>query len=268
MRPDDDAFTVIILAAQRAGRVDPLAAEAGVTHKCLVPLLGAPLIRHVVAALVSLPGLADVRISVEPEVHEAVTAALAGLAAPVRLIPSADNLADSVYQASADVSGPLIITTADNVLLTPGAVRQMLAAIGEGADGAVALATRASVLAAHPEGQRNFYHFADDSYSNCNLYALQGPAAMRLVESFRTGGQFRRNPMRLITAFGLFTLLLLRFGRLSLASAAKRLSRRFRIDMRAIVLPDGSHAIDVDNPRSKGIAEGLLAKRMPKRAAG
>lgn len=265
--PLDPAFTVIVLAAQRAGRVDPLAAEAGVTHKCLVPILGAPLIRHVVAALVPLPGLAEVRVSVEPDVHDVVTTALAGLAASVRLIGSADNLADSVYQASAGVAGPLVITTADNVLLTPGAVRQMLGAIGQGADGAVALATRASVLAAHPEGQRNFYRFADDHYSNCNLYALQGDKALRLVESFRTGGQFRRNPMRLITAFGLFNLLLLRLHRLTLQGAARRLSRRFRIDMRAVVLHDGAHAIDVDNPRSKGIAEALLAKRMPKRAA-
>jgi hypothetical protein len=36
-------FTAIILAAQRAGQLDPLAAEAGVSHKCLVPIVGAGL---------------------------------------------------------------------------------------------------------------------------------------------------------------------------------------------------------------------------------
>ena len=44
-------LTVIVLAAQRGGRLDPLAAEAGVSHKCLVPIGGRPLLAHVLEAL-------------------------------------------------------------------------------------------------------------------------------------------------------------------------------------------------------------------------
>ena len=43
--------TVLVLAAQRAGVVNPLAERAGVSHKCIVPICGKPLIVHVMDAL-------------------------------------------------------------------------------------------------------------------------------------------------------------------------------------------------------------------------
>ena len=43
----DRPTIVIILAAQRAGVVNPLAERAGVSHKCLAPIYGKPLIEWV-----------------------------------------------------------------------------------------------------------------------------------------------------------------------------------------------------------------------------
>jgi NDP-sugar pyrophosphorylase family protein len=60
-------FDVVVLAAQRGGRLDPLAVEAGVSHKCLVPIGGRPLLAHVLAALAEVEGLGAVHISVEPQ---------------------------------------------------------------------------------------------------------------------------------------------------------------------------------------------------------
>ena len=52
------AATVLVLAAQRAGVVNPLAERAGVSHKCIVPICGKPLIVHVrfVVVQVAPPG--------------------------------------------------------------------------------------------------------------------------------------------------------------------------------------------------------------------
>jgi GTP:adenosylcobinamide-phosphate guanylyltransferase len=255
-----EPFTAVVLAAQRANEMNPLAQHFGVSHKCLVPAAGEPLIRHVVRALAESPGLRELRISVEPEVVPQVTAALAGIAAQIVYVPSANNLADSVYACAQGAQLPLLITTADNVLLTPLSVATILGALHH-ADGALALATRRSVLTAHPDGQRRFYRFADDHYSNCNLYAIAGTEALRLVESFRTGGQFKKNPRRLIMTMGLTNLLLLLWHRLSLAGAARRISRRFGVRLAAVVLDDGSQAIDVDNLRSRDVAEQLLTNR-------
>jgi GTP:adenosylcobinamide-phosphate guanylyltransferase len=262
MSSPPEAFVGVILAAQRPGRVDPLAESAGVVNKNLVPIQGEPLIRHVVDALVATPGLVGLRIVVEPETAPLIAGALAKSGPVIEFVVAADNLADSVYAAADGVGDqPMLVTTADNVLLTPSAVLAVLAVLRGGADVSLAMATRDSVLAAHPEGQRRFYKFSDDAYSNCNLYAFSGPAATTAAESFRSGGQFAKKPLRMIMALGPINLALLLMGRLSLRGALKRLGRRFRLKVEPAILPDGAHAIDVDNPRTHAVAEILLAKR-------
>ncbi len=258
-------FTAIILAAQRAGRLDPLAEEAGVTHKCLVPIVGRPLIEYVVEALVPVPGLERIRICVEPEAVppiRAVVDAMQGVAVPIDFVPSAETLTESAYASSQGVEPPMIVTTGDNVNLSPGAVRQMLDALASGADVALAMASRAAVHAAHPEGQRRFYEFSDEGYSNCNLYAIGTRAGLKAAEVFRGGGQFAKNRKRLVDAFGWFNILLFQLKLLSLHGGMKRLSRRFGLKIAAVVLEDGAHAVDVDNRRTYDIAEIILRQRL------
>jgi len=264
--PEAMPFTAVVLAAQRAGRVDPLAAQHGVPNKSLAVIQGAPLVRHVTDALMATPGLSRIRLVVEDGTRAAIAAVLPR-GAPVEFVTAADNLADSVYAAARDVDGPLLITTSDNVLLTPGAVRAVLTPLAEGADVSLALSTEASVMAAHPDGQRRFYRFSDDAYSNCNLYALAGRGAMRVAESFRSGGQFAKKPLRMVVALGPVNLALLLLKGLSLRGALRRLGRRFGLVVEPVVLPDGAHAIDVDNARTYACAETLLVRRRQALAA-
>jgi GTP:adenosylcobinamide-phosphate guanylyltransferase len=253
-------FTGVILAAQRAGVVDPLAQAHGISHKCLVPIAGLPLIAHVVAALQATPGLARLRIVVEPAMFGPIRDAL-GNPPLLDFVPAANNFADSVLAAACCVTGPLLVTTADNVLLTPGAVLQILDVLRDGADAGIAMASKRAVLAAHPEGQRRFYRFRENEYSNCNLYAFAGRAAVTAAESFRSGGQFAKKPARLIAAVGVFNVILFLARRLSLHGALARMSRRFGLKVVPTVLADGSHAIDVDNERTYRVAATLLEQR-------
>jgi GTP:adenosylcobinamide-phosphate guanylyltransferase len=254
------SFTVIILAAQRGGRLDPLAAEAGVTHKCLVPIGGRPLLAHVLAALAEVEGIASIRISVEDGAAERLRAITDGFGLPVSFVTAADNIADSVYAAAAGADGPVVITTADNVLLTAGAVRQVSDRLLAGDDAVVALARKEDILAAHPQAQRNFYKFRDGGFSNCNLYGLSR-AGLGAAEAFREGGQFFKHPMRIARAFGLINLIVMRYGLTSTEGAMKRLGKRFRIRASRVILADGAHAVDVDNRRTYDIAAMLLEKR-------
>ncbi len=253
-------FTVVVLAAQRGGRLDPLAADAGVTHKCLVPIGGRPLLAHVLAALGEVEGIGSIRISVEPGADDSLRPIVMASGLPASFVAAADNIADSVYAAAMGPDGPVVITTADNVLLTPKAVRQVMGRLAGGDDVVVALARKEDVLAAHPQGQRRFYKFRDGEFSNCNLYGLSR-RGLGLAETFREGGQFAKNPMRIARSVGFLNLLLLRFGLVSLAKAMKRLGRRFKVRASAVVLADGAHAIDVDNQRTYDIAAQLLDRR-------
>lgn len=263
-RPRD--FAAVVLAGQRPGIVDALAIEAGVSHKCLVPIGGAPLILHVLKALRGAAGMGRLRIVIEPAAAAVLRAQLQDTAIAVEFIPAADNLADSVYAATGDLDEPTLITTADNVLLTPAAVEQVMIAIDDGADVAIAMSRRAAVLAAHPDGQRRFYQFRDDAYSNCNLYGFCGPRAFAAAESFRSGGQFAKKPVRLVMAVGLINVALMLLHRLSLTNAMRRLSKRLGLRLECIILADGAHAIDVDNPRTFAVASQLIAARQAARA--
>jgi GTP:adenosylcobinamide-phosphate guanylyltransferase len=258
------ATVAVVLAGQRRGAVNPLAARSGVSHKCLVPIAGRPLIAHVLETLTTVPALSEIRISIEPAAEPDLRPVLAQFATrgvPIRLVPSEPRLADSLVAAAEDDAGPFLVTTADNVLLTPEAVAQLRAALAE-ADAVAAMARRSRVLAAHPEGQRNFYRFRDDEYANCNVYALANRKAIDAgAQVFRGGGQFMKSVWRMITAFGLHNILLLRLGVFSREAAMRRLSGRLGLVVRAIEFTDGALAVDVDNERTYRVCEELLARR-------
>lgn len=259
-----EPVTAIVLAAQRDGRLDPLAAEAGVSHKCLVPIGGRPLLAHVLEALAAAGGIAAIRVSVEPGAAEslrAVAGASGELGVPVEFVAAAASITDSVYAAAAGADGPFVLTTADNVLLTAEAVRRAASRLRGGDDVVIALSRKEDVLSAHPQGQRRFYTFRDGAFSNCNLYGLS-ERGLATAETFREGGQFAKNPMRIARAFGFLNLVILRYGLISLDRAMRRLSRRFGVRVSALVLEDGAHAIDVDNARTYSIAAQLLERRV------
>ena len=125
----DRKYTVILLAAQRAGVVNPLAAAHAVSHKCLVPISGAPLISHVLRTLADTPDVARVQISVERDVWDdiwPIVKACRRAGQPIEFVESNSNIAASVLTAAEGCEGPFIVTTADNVLLTSGALQSMM----------------------------------------------------------------------------------------------------------------------------------------------
>lgn len=262
--------TVIVLAGQRAGLVNPLASRAGVSHKCLAPIRGKALITHVLDAITSVAAVQTIRISVEPEAHaqvEELTAAYSDCGISIALVANQPNIVDSVHAATSPNDGPILITTADNVLLNRPAIEQILAEL-ESVDGVLALARKKNVVAAHPQGQRNFYRFRDDEYANCNIYGLASRKALESgAEVFRGGGQFMKSMWRMVRAFGPLNILMLRLGAYDRDEAMSRLSRRLGISIKATEFLDGSLAIDVDNERTYRVCEELLTKRATSEAA-
>ncbi len=255
--------SAVVLAGRRGG-IDPLAAAHGVTDKCLVPVLGTPCIEHVLATLATSPDIGQIVVSInDPAILDDLPHADA-LRSSGRLtaIVAQGNLADSVIAAAGTVPYPLLITTADNVLMTTASIADMVEnACASRADAAAAFARREAILAAHPEGQRRFYEFADGGYSNCNTYWIASAGVLRVAEIFRSGGQFAKNPKRLVTAFGLLNIILFRWRWIGLATAMRRISSRMKFNLVPIVFEDGSYAIDVDNERTHACATEIMQRR-------
>jgi GTP:adenosylcobinamide-phosphate guanylyltransferase len=253
-------LTALVLAGTRANG-DPLAASAGLSHKALIEIGGRAMIEHVVQALDAVLEIGRIVIAIErPE----ILASLACLRPPARrrpisIVPAAAGPSASVAAALATEGAPLLVTTADNALLRPEWLRSFLDAAAADADAVVALARRNDVLAAAPGTQRTYLRFAEGEYAACNLFLLQKPAAIGVVDLWRRMETERKRPFRMMLQLGIGFALRYRFGRLHLDDALARLGQLSGTRVAVVELADGRAAIDVDKPEDLELVRRLMA---------
>ncbi|MEM7729340.1 MAG: nucleotidyltransferase family protein [Pseudomonadota bacterium] len=259
------SVSALVLAARRPGAVDPLAAKAGVTHKCLIEMDGGPMIELVLRSLADSDHVREIFISIDdPAALDSVAMIHDGsLGKPVTLLPSAENLFQSVKAAlSVTDRLPIIICTADNALQTAEMVDHFCGHFEAGdCDAAVALTPAEVIWAKYPDGQRRPYTFKDGKYSNCNLFGLRTPRSVAAAKAFEGGGQFGKSKARIFKAFGLLNLFMYHYTLVSLDGVFARLSKRFRVKVVPIIMPFAEAPIDVDNERTERIARQVLAER-------
>ncbi len=252
-------LTALVLAGTRAGG-DPLASGEGVSHKALIGIAGRAMIEHVVQALDAVPGVGRIVIAIErPEVLDA----LPGLRQPacrrpVSIVAAAAGPSASVASVLAQEGLPLLVTTADHPLLRPEWIRNFLEATPADADATVALASRASVMAAAPGTRRTWLRFVEGEYSGCNLFLLQRPAAKGVVDFWRQLEMDRKRPLHLMLRLGIGLALRYGLGWLRLDQALARLGRASGARVAVVELPDGRAAIDVDKPHDLELVRRLM----------
>lgn len=256
--------TALIMAGKRSGELDPLAARAGVAQKAVVPVYGVPMVERVARAVAACPQVGAIRIIAHEPDEIAALPAIAALIEEGRLA-FADgkyNIVDSVFSGAEGAAFPLLITTADNCLVTPEGYGEFITkCFAAGAGAAAGLAREEDVIAADPVGQKKFYQFRDGGYSNCNMYWIGNREALSAAEIMREGGQFVKYPSRIIKAFGLINLIRFRLGWGSKDQLFAQVGRRFGFPIAAITLSDGHYAIDVDEERTFAVTERILARR-------
>lgn len=259
-------LTALVMAASRKGFEDPVARLQGKSHKCLVTVDGIAMIERVVQTLLDSECFERILISIEDErVLQDLGSARRWLKeGTIEVVPSSGNLADSLVSFAETVEQPLplIITTADNVLHTAELVRYFVDAFKRGGgDAAVALTPESTVRDEYPDGEFGFFQFRDGGYSFCNLFGISHPGALKAAEIFRSGGQFRKHPWRMLRAFGVMPLILYKWRLLKLDSFARRIARKLGIAVDLVRLPYAFGPIDVDNPKTFAFSERVLRER-------
>lgn len=261
--------TALVLAGKRAGALDPLAARVGVAQKAVVPINGVPMIERVVRQVAACDAVGAIRIVAHEADEIAALPAIGALAAEGRLrfIAAHHNLVESVVAGAEGAAFPVMITTADNCLVTPEGYSEFITGcLAARAEGAAGLAREEDVKAADPQGQQRFYKFRDGGYSNCNLYWLGSERAVKAAQIWREGGQFVKFPRRIIKAFGLMNLIRFKLGNGTKEKLFAQISRRFGLRLVPVVLSDGHYAIDVDNETTFAVTEKILICRERKEA--
>lgn len=259
-------LTALVMAASRQGVDDPVARLQDKSHKCLVSIDGIAMIERVIQTLIDSACFGRILVSIENEkVLQGLKSTRRWLAESViEVVPSSGNLADSVISiGNMDKQPlPLIITTADNALHTPELVRDFVAAFTQGkADVAVAVTRESTVLAQYPHGEFGFFRFRDGGYSFCNLFGIRSPRGLEGAKIFRTGGQFRKHPWRILGIFGVLPLLLYKLRLVGLDGFIRRVTGKLGLMIDAVRMPYAYAPIDVDNVKTFAFSEQTLQQR-------
>jgi len=260
----DGKVTALVMAGKRSGALDPLAARAGVAQKCVVPVLGVPMIERVVKEVAACDRIGAIHVVAHEKDEIAAQPTVKALLDEGRLHfrEGKFNLVDSVFSGAEGAQYPLLITTADNCLVTADGYAEFIGkAFAAEAGAAAALARKEDVIAADPVGQKKFYEFSDGGYSNCNTYWIGSPEALSAAEIMRNGGQFVKYPSRIAKAFGVINLIRFFLGWGSKEKLFEQVSRRFGFKLVPIEMSKGEYAVDVDNERTFDVTERLLKKR-------
>jgi GTP:adenosylcobinamide-phosphate guanylyltransferase len=251
-------WSAILLAGQRPGD-DQFAAGFGVALKPLIPVAGQTMVERVVAVLAGCPDIG--RILVLSQSPEAIAAVLPANSA-VTVSPSSDGIARSVAGAAGgpDAPWPVLVTTADHVLLTPDIIAEFLAQ-SDGCDVAVAMVERRTVVARFPRTRRTWLRFAGGAYTGANLFALNRPAAAVALAAWSEVEADRKKGRRLIARFGPVLLIRALTRTISLAGALRRAGASLGISVKPVVLGDARAAVDVDKPADHALATAVLEGR-------
>lgn len=256
-------FVAVVLAGGQ-GRDDRIAAETGIAHKALTPILEKPMIGWVIDALNEADSVAAIHLSTDAWLTDQWPAEFAALPVieadlgPSRSVLGALTMLERSY--------PILLVTSDHPLLTGEIIDRFcadaLSAARDGADLVVGLVSKQTVMAAYPETKRTWLKFAEDGFTGANLFAFMGPEARSAIEFWVSVEQQRKKPWRLAMAFGLGLLVRYLSGRLSLSHALSRISEVVETDVRAVSLPFAEAAIDVDKPDDLQLVEEILEKRL------
>ncbi len=258
------AIPALVLAGDRRGEADPVAARAGVRHKCLAPVAGIPMLCRVVENLAAVPRIGTIHIALPDPALLEDTPCLRRWLRAERILAAdcAASVSESVTDTFARTGPPLLVTTADHPLLTVVMIEAFLdLAAREPAALVAALVAEETIRTVLPTTRRTFLRFRDGAFSGANLFLLAGGGAAAVLAFWRRVERERKHPWRIARALGPGLLLAYLFRRLTLETAMERASDRIGGKARAVVLPFAEAAVDVDRPADLELVERLLRRR-------
>ncbi|MCP1468471.1 GTP:adenosylcobinamide-phosphate guanylyltransferase [Sphingobium sp. OAS761] len=255
--------TAILLAGARPVP-DPLAVAAGVPVKPLAPVAGAPMIAYPARALLDHPAVADVVVLTQRADAFAADPATAWMATEprIRFERSGQGIATSLLALMdrEDLRYPLLLTTADHVLLN-GAMLDQVMDEAAGADIAVAMVERATLLARYPGSRRTWLKFRDGWWSGANIFWIGGPAARQAIALWQEVEQDRKKGWKILSVFGPLALAGAMLRILTLRGGMARIGRRMGLDARLVAMRQPEACIDADKVSDVETIEAILTER-------
>jgi len=257
-----EKWHALVLAASR-GPNDPMAKRYGVSHKCLIEVGGEKMLARVVNVLAAHPNIQSIRVSIEDET--ALDLALGDNRGEVIFEPSTTSAPASVLQALSHINDgqKVLVTTGDHALLDRDMLDHfMVSAEQSEGDLNVGLASDKIILEVYPNAKRTFLKFGPDRVSGCNLFAFKTPHAQKVLAFWQKIEKNRKNPFKLVAAFGFKAIVAYLTSSINLEKAFELASDRIGVVAKPVLMPFANAAIDVDKPEDKDLVEEILAKKL------
>lgn len=251
-----------MLAGERPGG-DPLARACGAPSKALIRIDGRTMLGIVVHALLASRDIGRVVIlAQQAEMIWESEAAWAGCDERVHFVRSGDGIAGSIAALAGTESAPwpVLVTTADNALLTHDRVEAFLNAADE-TDITIGVGERTIVEAVYPQTKRTWLKFRDGQFSGANLFALMGPACNAALEHWSAVEQDRKKGLKLVASFGPWILLQVLLHRLTFEQALTRAGKALGCTAKYVIL-DAEAPIDVDKADDYLLVQRILRDRL------
>jgi GTP:adenosylcobinamide-phosphate guanylyltransferase len=252
-------FTAIILAADRNPH-DPLVQVSKACCKALVEVDGVPMLQRVVSALQDSEHIENILLSGPTREQLASSEFLENAVnnRQISWLAPQNSPSSSAYQAmkSLPQHSPVLVTTADHPLLTSEIVDYFLGhALRTGADVAVGVINFSAIAKKFPNAKKTVTRLRDGGYCGCNLFAFLTPQSHRVAAAWRKVEQQRKNPLRIISQLGWWSVLRYLLGRMTLDKALAELSQRLNVCIKPVHLPFPEAAIDVDSIADQKLVE-------------
>lgn len=251
-------LTALVLAGSRP-EADPLIAGTGLPSKALLPIAGRPMLAWVLAALAKAPEVGRIVVAAQDPAPLAADPAIAKFTS-VEWHASRGSIADVVCQALESEGGPLLVTTADNVLLTAAMLSDFVNGARE-RDVAVAVVARSAVRAAGLPTSRTWLKFRGEHWSGANLFLLEGKQVLPLVAFWRGIEQDRKRRWKIVAAFGPLLLLGTLLRLIDIHAFARLAARRFGLTATTVAMPQAEACVDADKPADVELIAQILAAR-------
>ena len=193
------SWTAVLLAGSRPGR-DPFPEQFGTDLKALIPIAGEPMVRRPVSALLESKDVA--RILVLSQWPERIAKVLP-LDPRIEVMHSKGTIAETIEELmlKGPAKFPMLVTTADHALLDQAMIFEFIEE-AKGADLAIGVVERRSLLARLPQTKRTWLSFRGGAYSGANLFALGSIKALAAVEQWRSVEQDRKKGWRVPATSG------------------------------------------------------------------
>jgi GTP:adenosylcobinamide-phosphate guanylyltransferase len=231
---------------------------AGLANKALLEVGGRPLLAYVLAALRDAPSVGRIAV-VGP-------AAVLAAAAEVVAVPDRGAIMDNVVAAlqalrSAD---PVLVVAADIPLLTARGLEDFLAACAkDSADFHYAIVPQEAIARAFPGARKTFVRVADGTFTGGSVMRVNPAVVDRVHRFVERVIAARKKPWLLAQVFGWSVVMKFASGRLTIAEMEAKVAELLGITARAVILPHGELALDVDvgKPENLEIIGAALARR-------